>query len=167
VSTWPIILLLAAAALMILEVMIPSFGMLGLLAATSYVFAVVLAFKQSAADGFVVAAVGLVVLPAAFILGFRLIRRTPFGKKTLLDPPSQSEIQRGFSEGLGALVGQSGVALTDLRPSGRAEFGAIRTDVTAATAFVMKNTPVKVVRVEGTRIVVEPDAGSPQGTPAP
>ena len=39
----PAVLLIAAAGLMMLEVTIPSFGMFGLLSATSYVFAVVLA----------------------------------------------------------------------------------------------------------------------------
>ena len=158
-TTWPIVLLLLAAAFMALEVMIPSFGMLGLLGATSYVFAVVLAFKVSTADGFIVAGVGLVVLPAAFLLGFRLMRTTGLGRKTLLEAPDAKSIQRGFSEGLTALLGQSGVTLTDLRPSGMAEIGGLRTDVTSATAFVEKNTPVRVVRVEGTRILVEPSDG--------
>src|SRR5688572_21611681 len=94
--TWPIVLLIAAAALMILEVMVPSFGMLGLMAATSYVFAVVLAFKTSAVDGYIVAGTGLVILPAAFLLGFRLVRKTPLGRKTLLDGPEEETIQRGF-----------------------------------------------------------------------
>jgi membrane-bound serine protease (ClpP class) len=152
--TWPIVLLIAAAAFMMLEVMIPSFGMLGLLSATSYVFAVVLAFKLSQADGFVVAGAGLVILPAAFLLGFRLVRKTPFGRKTLLDAPAEDSIQRGFQNQL--LVGQSGVAVTDLRPSGVAEIAGKRTDVTAATSFVSKNTPVTVISVDGTRIVVEP-----------
>jgi membrane-bound serine protease (ClpP class) len=154
--TWPIILLIAAAALMILEVMIPSFGMLGLLSATSYVFAVVLAFKASPADGFIVAGVGLMILPAAFLLGFRLIRRTPLGRKTLLDAPEAASIQRGYTAQNRLLIGQSGVALTDLRPSGVAEIGGVRTDVTAATEFVPKQTPVTVVSVDGTRVVVVP-----------
>jgi membrane-bound serine protease (ClpP class) len=158
-TTWPIILLLAAALFMALEVMIPSFGMLGLLGATSYVFAVVLAFKVSTADGFIVAGVGLLVLPASFLLGFRLMRKTGLGRKSLLEAPEASSIQRGFSGGLTALLGRSGVALTDLRPSGMADIGGLRTDVTAATTFVQKNTPVRVVRVEGTRILVEPSDG--------
>jgi membrane-bound serine protease (ClpP class) len=160
--TWPIVLLLAAAALMMLEVMLPSFGMLGLLSATAYVFAVVIAFKQSTADGFVVAGTGLLVLPAAFLLGFRLIRKTPFGRKTLLEGPPAESIHRGFA--IHTLLGQSGVALTDLRPSGVAEIGGVRTDVTAATAFVQKSTRVTVIQVDGTRVVVEPSQEAKERT---
>jgi membrane-bound serine protease (ClpP class) len=166
-TTWPIILLLAAAAFMALEVMIPSFGMLGLLGATAYVFAVVLAFKVSTADGFIVAGAGLVILPAGFLLGFRLVKKTPLGRKTLLEAPPEESIQRGFSGTAAKLLGRSGVAITDLRPSGMADIDGLRTDVTAATSFVQKNTPVKVVRVEGTRIVVEPLTTAKEGTGAP
>lgn len=167
--TWPIVLLIAAAAFMILEVMIPSFGMLGLLAATSYIFAVVLAFKTSAADGYIVAGTGLVILPAAFLLGFRLVRKTPLGRKTLLDAPAVGSIQRGFTAQHRLLLGKSGVAVTDLRPTGVAEIAGVRTDVTAATGFVPKETPVTVVSVDGTRIVVEPapDNPEPKKEPSP
>jgi membrane-bound serine protease (ClpP class) len=167
--TWPIVLLIAAAAFMLLEVMIPSFGMLGLLSATAYVFAVVLAFKLSPADGFVVAGVGLVILPAAFLLGFRLVRKTPLGRKTLLEGPAADSIQRGSTAQHQLVLGKSGVALTDLRPTGVAEIAGVRTDVTAATGFVPKHTPVTVVSVDGTRIVVEPapDTTEPKKDHAP
>jgi membrane-bound serine protease (ClpP class) len=154
--TWPIVLLLAAAALMWLEMMIPSFGMLGLLAATAYVFAVVLAFKSSTADGYIIAGAGLVILPSAFLLGFRVMRTTRVGKKTLLGAPARDSIQRGFLEGAKALQGASGVALTDLRPAGMASLGGLRTDVVSSTAFIAKGTPITVIVVDGTRIVVEP-----------
>jgi membrane-bound serine protease (ClpP class) len=163
--TWPIILLIAAAAFMVLEVMVPSFGMLGLLGAASYVFAVVLAFKTSAADGYIVAIAGLIILPSAFLLGFRLVRKTPLGRKTLLEAPAEETIQRGFGAQKMALLGQAGVALTDLRPSGAADIGGARIDVTAATAFVRKDTPITVVQVDGTRVVVEPSADRKEKAP--
>jgi membrane-bound serine protease (ClpP class) len=153
---WPIILLIAAAALMWLEMLVPSFGMFGILSAAAYIFAVVLAFKSSPADGYVVAGAGLVVLPASFFLGFRVMKKTPIGRKTMLDAPPPESIQRGFVENRAGLLGSTGVALTDLRPAGRAELGGLRADVVSSTAFVAKGTKVAVVLVEGTRIVVEP-----------
>lgn len=161
--TWPIVLLIGAAVLMWLEVMVPSFGMFGLLSATAYIFAVVLAFRSSQPDGFIVAGAGLVVLPAAFLLGFRLMRKTPFGRKTLLDAPAPDSIQRGFVTNSEALVGKVGIALTDLRPAGAAEIGGQRTDVVSSTAFIRKNTPIKVIQVAGSRIVVEPVSDEPKG----
>lgn len=155
---WPIVLLIGAAALMWIEMLIPSFGMFGLLSATAYVFAVVLAFKSSPADGYVVAGAGLVILPASFILGFRVMKKTPFGKRTLLEAPGSDSIQRGFVTNKEALAGKTGVALTDLRPAGAAEIAGLRTDVVSSTEFIRKGTPIKVVQVEGSRIVVEPSS---------
>jgi membrane-bound serine protease (ClpP class) len=165
--TWPIVLLIAAAGLMMLEVMIPSFGMFGLLSATAYIFGMVLAFKTSMADGVIVASAGLIILPAAFLLGFRLMRKTRIGRKTLLAAPLEASIQRGFVTNKEALVGKTGVALTDLRPSGAAEIGGLRTDVVSSTAFIGKNTPITVIQVEGSRIVVEPSSGGIEQKGAP
>jgi membrane-bound serine protease (ClpP class) len=52
------------------------------------------------------------------------------------------------------LEGKSGKALTDLRPAGTAEFDGQRVSVTTEGGFLEESTHVKVVEVEGSRIVV-------------
>jgi membrane-bound serine protease (ClpP class) len=52
------------------------------------------------------------------------------------------------------LVGATGVAITDLRPSGAALFGDERVDVVADSSFIGAGTPVRIVRSEGYRHVV-------------
>lgn len=54
------------------------------------------------------------------------------------------------------LVGREGVAQTVLRPSGVAVIDSHRLDVTAESGLIAPGTPIKVVAVEGTRIVVRP-----------
>ena len=54
------------------------------------------------------------------------------------------------------LVGLAGTALTPLRPSGTAIISGQRIDVVTEGAMVDRNTPVKVVAVEGMRVVVRP-----------
>ena len=58
----------------------------------------------------------------------------------------------------GDLVGQEGVALTDLRPAGTARIGAERVDVVTEGEYVSQGAPVRVVRSEGYRHVVMPVA---------
>jgi membrane-bound serine protease (ClpP class) len=53
------------------------------------------------------------------------------------------------------LVGATGVTLTDLRPSGAARIGEERVDVVADSHWIAAGTPVKVVRAEGYRHVVQ------------
>ena len=53
-----------------------------------------------------------------------------------------------------SLEGKEGKALTDLRPGGTAEVDGQRVSVTTEGGFLGKDTNVKVVEVEGNRIVV-------------
>ena len=52
------------------------------------------------------------------------------------------------------LIGQSGVAHTALRPSGVAVIGTQRVDVVTEGALIERGAAVKVVAVEGARVVV-------------
>ena len=51
-------------------------------------------------------------------------------------------------------VGASGVALSMLRPSGNARFGDNIVDVITRGEFIEPSSPVRVLAIEGSRIVV-------------
>jgi membrane-bound serine protease (ClpP class) len=55
-------------------------------------------------------------------------------------------------------IGDVGVAATTLRPAGKAAFGGEVHDVVTAGDFITRGTSVRVVSVDGMRVVVEPDA---------
>jgi membrane-bound serine protease (ClpP class) len=52
------------------------------------------------------------------------------------------------------LLNQTGTALTTLRPSGTAVIGGKRVDVVTEGALLQKGTAIKVVAIEGLRVVV-------------
>lgn len=52
------------------------------------------------------------------------------------------------------LLDQTGVTLTALRPAGTANLNGKRVDVVTEGSFIDKGTPVRVVAVEGMRVVV-------------
>jgi membrane-bound serine protease (ClpP class) len=52
------------------------------------------------------------------------------------------------------LLHQTGIAFTQLRPSGTALINGKRVDVVAEGMLVEKDTPIKVVAIEGMRVVV-------------
>jgi membrane-bound serine protease (ClpP class) len=58
-----------------------------------------------------------------------------------------------------SLLGSTGVALTQLRPSGMASINGQRVDVVAETGLIERGTPIKVVQVEGVRVVVREHPG--------
>ncbi len=58
-------------------------------------------------------------------------------------------------ESLTFLIGETGRSTSPLRPTGKARFGSLVIDVTAAGAFVEPDSLVEVVDVQGTRVVVK------------
>jgi membrane-bound serine protease (ClpP class) len=52
-------------------------------------------------------------------------------------------------------AGSEGVASTMLRPSGKAAFGELSVDVVTEGDFIPPGTPVRVIAVEGSRVIVE------------
>lgn len=52
------------------------------------------------------------------------------------------------------LIGKEGTALTYLRPSGTAIFDEERLDVVSEGSFIAQGSTIKVVKVEGSRLVV-------------
>ncbi len=87
----------------------------------------------------------------------RLLPKTPFYNKLVL----QASLESGTGEDKQAAsakhdyIGMEGVALTALRPAGTAVFGERRLDVVSSGEMIERNDPVRVIKVEGNRIVVE------------
>lgn len=54
-----------------------------------------------------------------------------------------------------AYVGKTGVALTPLRPAGTIRIDDKRLDVVTVGDFIVRETPVKIINVEGSKIFVE------------
>ena len=52
-------------------------------------------------------------------------------------------------------VGKTGIALTPLRPAGTVRVDDKRLDVVTVGDFIMRETPVKIINVEGSKIFVE------------
>jgi membrane-bound serine protease (ClpP class) len=157
-------LLLGAGIILLLveAFVIPGFGIagvIGLLALGASFFMALLPSTATAAD--ISTAAGLLSIAgiAIVLMGWALIRHLPrsgrFARSgLLLSESTASEIGYSSAEVRPELVGASGVALTDLRPSGVAKIGDERVDVEAESAWISAGTPVRVIRSEGYRNVV-------------
>ena len=77
-----------------------------------------------------------------------------FFKKFILTDSTNKESGYVSNETREDLVGQIAVTATALRPSGTIVFGDERIDVVSEGAFIDKDEQVKIVKAEGSRIVV-------------
>ncbi len=102
---------------------------------------------------------------AAAMLLSKYLPKIPFANRLILlgppeiarplpNPPAMSAMLDNQPE---IKVGQTGIAVTPLRPAGTARFKNQRMDVVSRSNLIDKNTPVRVVEVEGNRIVVVAD----------
>ncbi len=157
-----IVLLLIGSALVIAEVMFPSFGILGLLSATSFLIAVLEAFALGDTEGYVTIGAVVVLVPGALWLGFTLLKHTTLGNRLLLAGPKHEDV-RGLAAGRGLadLRGREGICATRLGPSGIVMIDDRQVDAVSEGGFIEKGVRVRVRQVEGNRVVVEamaPDA---------
>lgn len=152
-----IIILAAFGIVMIaMEVILPG-GLLGALGALAIGVSLLLTFTvpdlgsigtqgRLILGGSIIGAAAILLL-----LWLRYFTKAGFVKKHLLS----NEIDGTQSyDRYQDLIDQVGVAETDLRPAGKARIDGKKHDVLAETGSIERGTDVKVVKVEGSKVVV-------------
>jgi membrane-bound serine protease (ClpP class) len=132
------------------EIFVPG-AVVGTMGAISLVAAVVVAFGISGTVGFYVAVGVVAAVGVTVYLWIKFFPRSSLGQKLTLN-----ENGKAFrvADDRSALVGKEGVAHSELRPAGFALIDNRRMDVVSDGAMIAKGEAVRVVRVEGNRIVV-------------
>src|ERR1700676_1109768 len=102
----------------------------------------------------IVAAAIVIALLAKYLPRTSIYRR--FALMTSNPPgPSLAGAPREFATALSLSPGMQGVALSILRPSGKARFADHIVDVITQGEFIAPETPVTVVQSDGMRVVVK------------
>ena len=152
-TTQLFVLLLSAGLLMVgAELFVPG-AVLGTLGVASLVAAVVVAFYAfGPAIGFYIALGVLVLMAVSIAVWAKFFPRSSIGKKMTLAEDGRTF--KASQEGLSQLAGKEGEAKSDLRPAGFALIEGRRVDVVTEGGMISKGDRVRVVQVEGNRVVV-------------
>lgn len=136
------------------EVFVPG-GILGSLGALALVAAVLTGFAAfgPTMGGYLAAAV-IVLVGISVLLWIKLFPRSRLGQKMTVTQDLREA--KATPEGGADLIGKEGVAASHLRPAGFAMIEGRRVDVVTEGLMVRRNERVRVVRVEGNRVVVAP-----------
>lgn len=152
---WPIVFLLAGLVLLVVEVFIPSGGLIGLLALCSLGLSVWKAFAHSTTMGVQFLVALLILMPVALLAAAHLWPRTPLARRIFLRPPAPDEVEPSHeNERLDHLIGQFGRALTPLRPSGRVDFDGRRLDGLSEEGLIPSGALVRAVQVRSGQLIV-------------
>lgn len=159
-AAWYIfVLFLTGVLCLVVEAALPGVGFFGIAGVGLIILTLFMAAARPA-DGWQAVALAAAVSPYLMWLSWRLgVRRLFHRRLTLQDRLGAEE---GYVAGgrFADLVGETGTALTPLRPAGTAEFGGRRIDVVTAGEYVAAGTKVTVVKVDNWHVTVRAVAES-------
>ena len=155
------IFLIAGLVLVGAEIFVPG-GILGIMGALSLLGAIVCSFIAFPGYGGWIALLIVVLSGLAMYLWIRIFPNTRIGKRMTVSADLADS--KSSELGLDALVDKQGLATSDLRPAGFALIEGRRVDVVTRGNMLDKGDSVRVVDVEGNRVVVKKVETQQQGS---
>ncbi len=169
------ILFVGAALCILIDLFIPSGGAL-LIASILLAFGSILfAFRSSVNAGLTFMILVLSTIPASLFFFVKVWPHTQLGKKLLGELPEKSDYHWasvGEHQNAKALIGEYGVAATEMIPTGLVEIGGRSFEALTEGRTVEKGKLIRVLRIEMGRLVVAESEGNPlsssgaQGSPS-
>ncbi|MBN8544726.1 MAG: nodulation protein NfeD [Ignavibacteria bacterium] len=158
-----VLFILGLAAILVEIFLIPGFGVAGvvgiLLMIASLFFSLVNTegYFDSSLIQMAIIQLGSAIFGFFFLgfLAYKFLPNTRTFKNFVLDTESGSKSGFTSAPDHSGLVGKEGTALTVLRPAGTALIEGTRYDVVTQGDYIEKDSPLKVILVEGVRIVVQ------------
>ena len=150
--SWSIILLLIGCGLVVLEVFIPSGGLLSLLAGLALLASLFMAFRSDTTMGLTFLLITLVAVPTVIGLAFKVWPMTPMGRAFLGSLPNASEMTPEDSRR--DLIGKVGIAKSKMLPAGSVLVEGNYIDAICQGGGIEIGQPIVVVEVQGNRVKV-------------
>ena len=164
---WVVALLVLGLGVMVLEVFVPSGGILGFVSIAALVAAVATAFlEQGPTAGIASLAVVVLAVPAVLSLAFRWFPDTPLGRRVLPPAPEAADVlpDQERRRHVRDLVGHAGRTVSDLLPWGSVEIDGETVPAMSEGGPIETGVAIEAVGVQGTALVVrvvEPQAAAP------
>ncbi len=147
----PTVLQIIGVIVIIAEIILPSGGILSILAICLLGFSLFRAFALSTNIGMLFLGADIIIVPALVLLGLKLIAKSPVTlRKTLSKEDGVMSQKKEMEE----LLDASGTAITDLRPAGSIKIDNKRIDAVTRGDYIDKGTQVRVIEVTGNQIIV-------------
>ena len=153
VELYHIAVFLVGVLMIIVEILLPTVGLLAGLGVAAMLYSIVLALGG---DIGALAALGI-ALVISIVLFLLIVSRLPSSKlwnKIVLQKSARTE--EGYVSAMEekGLIGKTGEVLTELRPAGTARIDGRPVDVISEGAFIQKGKRIVVLSVNGSRVVV-------------
>lgn len=157
---WAILLLLLGVGCIVLEMFVPSGGLLGVTATLSIVGAIVLAFLSGPLAGLLMTLTVTFLIPVLLAAAVRYWPETPLGRLILLRrPQGPAEVLPQTDAYLSrhAMIGKRGVAKSQMLPSGVVSIDGKTYDAVSNGLPIEPGESVRVIGLDTQRLVVRVD----------
>ncbi len=165
---WAVVLLCVSIVLLVVELFVPSGGLIAALATVAAIGSVIAFFRYDETWGFVAVASYLVLGPIATVYALKWWVNSPLGRRMILmnpgegdvldpDSPSPQSSEHARLERLAQLrqlIGARGVATTVLRPVGVVKIEGQRLDALAEAGVIESGSAVVVTEVLDNQVKV-------------
>lgn len=148
-----IIIFLAGIALLLIEATIPGFGIPGIGGLVCIIASIILTTGsiEKAIFSLSIAIILTVILTVVLI---KYGQKSPYLDKIVLRTKQKNEKGYVGVESKIEYLGKEGIAISLLRPAGIIEIEGNRIDAVSEGAFIEKGAKIKVIKVEGLKVIV-------------
>lgn len=153
IDTLSAIFFAAGFILVIVEMFHPGFGAPGIIGGILLVLGIIFT-ARTLLEALILLLIIIAVLGAALTFVLQSATKGRLSKTLILSNSQRKDNGYIGTEDLNFFLDKEGTAYTVLRPAGIADFSGVKMDVVSEGDYISKGTKVKVIKVEGRRIVV-------------
>ena len=153
VSLYQIALFIGGVIFIIIEILTPTIGLLAGIGVVAILYSLILAMGGDI-NAIYMMAISLVIAIIIFAVILKKLPSSRLWKKLILTNTSSTEQGYVSSMDYSKYLNKEGVVLSELRPSGSVEIDGVPVDVVSEGKFISKGEKVRVVNIEGVRIIV-------------
>lgn len=154
---WVAALLLVGLGVLVLEVFVPSGGLLGFLSLSALVAGVFIAFwSLGPLPGMIALAVVVFGVPVALLVALRWFPETAIGRRVIPPPPEPDDVVPAADRRRRAreAVGRRGRTTSELVPWGIVEVDGVTLDAMSEGGPIAAGVPVEIVAAQAAAVVV-------------
>lgn len=160
-----ILLFVAAVALAVLDIFVPSGGVLVVLSAIAAVGSVMFGFRSSNTAGMVILTCVLAAIPVILIAALKIWPHTPIGRRIILPTPKKDSGEEKANDPLHALVGELAVTQSALMPTGHVRLNHRNYNAVAEQGLIEAGQTVEILAVRERNLVVAVTTRKPNAAP--
>ncbi len=149
-----LIVLLVGIVLVGVEFILPGFGIPGI-AGIIFTAAGIFLTGRNASERIMVGAIAVVIIAVMLVVSILAFSSKKIKSPIKLDTDLPGKNLFIDEQDMEYLIGKKGVAVTDLKPSGKGEFDGVKFDILSGNYYIKRGAALVITEVKNNRIIVE------------